>query len=239
MTAQGSPPKAVATVNWTKFIVRMALVSSLFPLVLFLAAGRLDWGMGWLYVVLTISVTAISRYLMIRRNPELLEERTSALSREDTKAWDKILAPVMAFSPLLQILVTGLDFRIDGSSTFALWLQVLGIVVMLAGYALATWAMLANAFFSSTVRMQTDRGQYVVTDGPYRLVRHPSYLGLLVGSLGTSLMLSSLWSLLPVALMMIVIVIRTALEDAVLQDELPGYRDYAQQTRYRLIPGLW
>ena len=99
--------------------------------------------------------------------------------------------------------------------------------------------MLVNPYFSSTVRIQKERGHQVVTDGPYRIVRHPSYLGTLVGSLGTSLMLSSLWSLIPAAALMITTIARTSLEDATLCDELPGYRQYAQQTRYRLFPGIW
>jgi len=239
MTAQTPVNATSDSVDWTTFIVRMTMVSLLFPLALFLAAGRLDWGMGWVYIVLAVGITIISRYLMIRRNPALLEERTTALSRDDTKRWDKILSPTMAFGPLVQIIVAGLDYRFGWSPAFASWVPWLGIVLMIIGYLFATWAMLTNAFFSSTVRIQTDRGQYVITDGPYRIVRHPSYLGLLIGSLGSSLVLGSAWSLVPAAMMMIVTVVRTALEDATLQNGLPGYREYAQTTRYRLFPGVW
>ncbi len=239
MSAQASPRQATVTVNWTKFIVRMAILAMAFLVLLFLSAGRLDWWMGWVYIVLVVGSTVISRYLMIRRNPELLEERTGALSREDTKSWDKIIAPIVSIGPLAQIVVAGLDFRFGWSPAFALWVQLLGIALMLSGYSFATWAMLTNAFFSSTVRIQTDRGQHVVTEGPYRIVRHPGYLGLLIGSVGTSLVLSSVWSLVPAVVVMIVMVMRTALEDAALHKELPGYQDYAQKTRYRLLPGLW
>jgi protein-S-isoprenylcysteine O-methyltransferase Ste14 len=241
MSAQMSPTpdQPAETVDWTKFAVRMTILSAMFPILLFLSAGQWDWGMGWVYVVLVVSITVISRYLMFRRNPGLLEERTEALSREDTKRWDKILAPLVAMSPLVQIIVAGLDFRNDWSPTFATWVEWLGIALLLVGYLFAGWVMLTNAFYSSTVRIQTDREQRVITEGPYRFVRHPSYLGFLIGSIGTSLILSSAWSLVVVALFGVVLVIRTSLEDAALQDELPGYREFTQKTRYRLFPGLW
>jgi protein-S-isoprenylcysteine O-methyltransferase Ste14 len=239
MAAGASSNRTPESVNWTKFIVRITIVAMLFPVFLFLSAGQLDWRMGWVYVVLVVSITVISRYLMIRRNPELLAERTGALSREDTKSWDKIIAPIVAVGRLAQIMVAGLDFRFDWSPVFALWVELFGIALLLTGYLFTTWAMLTNAFFSSTVRIQTDRAQYVITEGPYRIVRHPSYLGLLIGNVGTSLALSSLWSLVPVVLLMIVTVVRTALEDATLRSELPGYRDYANRVPYRLLPGVW
>ncbi len=240
MTAQTSSQQMPKSANWTKFAVRMLLLALLFPVLLFLSAGRLDWPMGWVYVVLVVSITTLSRYLMIRRNPALLEERTTALSRDDTKRWDKILAPIIAvIVPLGQIIVAGLDYRYDWSPAFAGWVEWAGIALMIAGYVFASWPMLINPYFSSTVRIQQERGQQVVTNGPYRMVRHPSYLGLLIGTAGVSLVLSSLWSLILVAVMLVAVVIRTALEDATLQRELPGYRDYAQKTRFRLFPGLW
>ena len=239
MTTQTSPQLSTSSVDWTKFAVRMTIVCSFFPILLFLSAGSLDWRMGWVYIILAISITVISRYLMIRRNPGLFAERSQALSREDTKGWDKILSPTLALGPLVIIVIAGLDYRLDWSPAFSVWVELLGLVLLIIGYLFATWAMLVNAYFSSAVRIQTDRGQQVVTNGPYRIVRHPSYLGLLLGNVGTSLVLSSLWSLIPTAILTIVIIVRTALEDATLQNELPGYRDYAQKTRYRLIPGLW
>ncbi|MBZ0295182.1 MAG: isoprenylcysteine carboxylmethyltransferase family protein [Anaerolineae bacterium] len=240
MSAQASPQQAHESANWTKFVVRMVIIVLLFPLLLFLSAGRLDWEMGWIYVILATISTAGSRYLMIRRNPGLLEERTTALNREDTKSWDKILVPIIAVvAPLSQIIVAGLDFRFDWSPPFALWIEVLGVGLLTIGYLFATCAMITNAFFSSTVRIQTDRGQQVVTEGPYRIVRHPGYSGLMLGAIGTSLILSSLWSLIPAAIMVSATIIRTRLEDATLHHELPGYREYAQKTRYRLLPGLW
>ena len=238
MTAHVSQHKS-KLVPWTQFWVRMTIVSALFPISLFVAAGRLDWTMEWVYVVLAVSITVVSRYLMIRRNPALFEERSQALRRDDTKSWDKIFVSIIVIGPLIQLIVVGLDMRYDWSPPFALWLEVMGLALVAIGFLFATWAMLTNAFYSSGVRIQSDRGQYVITDGPYQIVRHPSYIGLVIGNMGTSLALSSWWSLIPMAFVAVVIVVRTSLEDRALHDELPGYVDYVQQTRYRLVPGVW
>jgi protein-S-isoprenylcysteine O-methyltransferase Ste14 len=107
------------------------------------------------------------------------------------------------------------------------------------GWALFMWAMGANAFFSEAVRIQEERGHTVVTDGPYRYVRHPGYVGAILALFATPLLLGSLWALIPAGLATIGYVVRTALEDKTLQEELDGYTEYAQQTRYRLLPGVW
>ena len=97
----------------------------------------------------------------------------------------------------------------------------------------------SNRFFSTMVRIQADRGQTVATAGPYRYVRHPGYVGYSVSFFGMALALGSLWALVPAVLMACLLVVRTALEDRTLQDELAGYTDYARQVRYRLLPGIW
>jgi protein-S-isoprenylcysteine O-methyltransferase Ste14 len=107
------------------------------------------------------------------------------------------------------------------------------------GYAFAAWALIENRFFSSVVRIQADRGHVVCDSGPYRMVRHPGYAGSIPPLVGMVLALSSMWTLIPAAVALIIAVIRTALEDRTLQDELPGYRDYAGRVRYRLIPGIY
>ena len=239
MVSQTSSQQTDSSPNWTKFYVQLAIVALMFPVLLFLAAGRLDWGMGWVYVVLVAGSTVLSRTLMVRRNPDLLAERAGALSREDTKPWDKIIVPIVEISPLVQAIVAGLDFRNAWSAPFAPWIVLLGIALMVIGYGLTTWAMVTNAFFSSCVRLQTDRAQQVIASGPYRLVRHPGYLGLALGALGGSLVLGSWWSLIPGGLMALLLVVRTALEDRALQAELPGYADYTRRVRFRLLPGVW
>jgi protein-S-isoprenylcysteine O-methyltransferase Ste14 len=137
------------------------------------------------------------------------------------------------------VIVAGLDHRYGWSPVFPLWLIVLGFLLILLGYAFATWALIENRFFSSVVRIQVDRGHVVCDSGPYRIVRHPGYAGNVLALPGIVLALSSMWTIIPAVAALIIAVIRTVLEDQTLQDELPGYRDYTQRVRYRLIPRIY
>jgi protein-S-isoprenylcysteine O-methyltransferase Ste14 len=169
-----------------------------------------------------------------------MAERDQAEKSPGVKPWDKVLAPLMAISisfPL--IIVAGLDHRHGWSPVFPVWLNILGLVLIAAGYAFAAWALAGNHFFSSMVRIQTERGHVVCDSGPYRIVRHPGYAGNILPLPGIALALGSTWALIPAAVALIIAVIRTALEDRTLQDELSGYRDYARRVRYRLIPGIY
>ena len=177
--------------------------------------------------------------LAARRHPDLLAERARFMQHENAKPWDKILAPLVGLGGGLVPLVAGLDVLFDWSPTFSLPVKILSLVIILAGYALGSYALIENRFFSGMVRLQTDRGHQVVSSGPYRWMRHPGYAGALLTYLATPLFLDSLWAFLPTAFITIVLVIRTALEDRFLQDELEGYRDYARRVRYRLLPGVW
>jgi protein-S-isoprenylcysteine O-methyltransferase Ste14 len=115
----------------------------------------------------------------------------------------------------------------------------MGVIGLVLAMAVTYWAMASNPFLSTIVRIQDDRGHYVVTSGPYRYVRHPMYAAIFLMWPGIALELGSWWALIPAAVIVIVFVIRTALEDRMLQAELPGYVEYAQHTRYRLLPGVW
>ena len=182
---------------------------------------------------------AISRALAARRHPDLLAERARFLQHEDAKPWDKTLAPLVGLGGGLIPLVAGLDAMFDWSPKFSLLVKILALVILLAGYALGSYALIENRFFSGMVRIQTDRGQQVVSSGPYSWMRHPGYAGALLTYLATPLFLDSGWVFLPTVFITILLVIRTALEDRFLQDELEGYRDYARRVRYRLLPGVW
>jgi protein-S-isoprenylcysteine O-methyltransferase Ste14 len=136
-------------------------------------------------------------------------------------------------------LVAGLDALFGWSPPFSLPVKILALLIILAGYTLGSYALIENRFFSGMVRIQTDRGHQVVSSGPYSWMRHPGYAGALLTYLATPFFLDSRWAFLPAMFITIVLVIRTSLEDKVLQDELDGYRDYARQVRYRLLPGVW
>jgi protein-S-isoprenylcysteine O-methyltransferase Ste14 len=220
--------------------VIFVIYTLLFPAVIFLAAGTLRWPMGWWYYGLSVSATIISRLIVARVNPDQLRERGTGMSAENTKNWDRTLSMLVGLVlPVIALVVVGFDRRWSWSPAFAAWIPILGIVMMLLGYALATWAFVVNRFFSGVVRIQTERGHHVISSGPYSFVRHPGYLGGLISLLATPLLLESLWGFVPVAVYITVLVMRTALEDQTLQDELPGYRDYSQRTRFRLLPGVW
>ena len=168
-----------------------------------------------------------------------MAERQNTESLGKAKAWDKVLAPLMAFGiGFPMVIAAGLDHRYHGSHEFPLWSIVLGFLLISVGYAFAVWAMAENRFFSSVVRIQTDRGHVVCDSGPYRFVRHPGYAGNILALFGIVLALSSMWTLIPAVVVSIISVVRTVLEDRTLQNELPGYRDYARRVRYRLMPGI-
>jgi protein-S-isoprenylcysteine O-methyltransferase Ste14 len=231
--------KAVQTATSRQWI-RLLVAYFSIPLVLLACGGDIGWWQAWVYSVLIVAAGIGGRMWAERRHPGLMAERQNMESIQGAKAWDKVLAPLMALSigyPL--VIVAGLDHRYGWSTEFPLWLNVLGFILISLGYAFASWALAENRFFSSVVRIQTDRGHVVCDSGPYRMVRHPGYAGNIPPLLGIVLALSSVWTLIPAAVALIIAVIRTVLEDQTLQEELPGYRDYAQRVRYRLIPWIY
>lgn len=227
--------KAVGWKVWLRFAAFMLLL----PMVLFIAAGRVDWVWAWVYVGVAVSFTFISRIVVIRTNPDLIAERAQSLEREDVKGWDRMILFFILVGPLAMLIVAGLDERFGWSPQIPLALQLVALAIMMLGYVVGTWAMAVNRYFSAVVRIQKDRGQTVVSDGPYRFVRHPSYATGIVSCLVTPIMLGSLWALIAGGLTVILYIVRTALEDRTLHDELPGYAEYAQRVRYRLLPGIW
>ncbi len=223
-----------------KALLKFAIYILLVPAILFLSAGTLNWGMAWLYVRVMIASGLISWIIMIRTSPDLIAERSKFLKAEGVKAWDKVLAPgVGIVGPLVMWIVAGLDLRFGWLPNIPLVLGLVALVIVVIGYALVIWAVAVNQFFSSVVRIQTDRGHTVITTGPYRFVRHPGYTGGIVSYLATPVALGSLWALIPAGLTVLLLVVRTALEDRTLQKELSGYKEYTQQTRHRLLPGIW
>ena len=222
--------------QWIRLVVAYLLI----PLILLICGGDLGWWQAWLYSLLIVAAGIGGRMWAEQRHPGLMAERQNIENIQNAKTWDKVLAPLMAVSigyPM--VCVAGLDHRFIWSSEFPLWLIVAGFIVISLGYAFAAWALAENRFFSSVVRIQTDRGHVVCDSGPYRFVRHPGYSGNILALFGIVLALGSVWTLIPAAVASFIAVIRTALEDQTLQEELPGYRDYARRVRYRLIPWIY
>jgi len=203
--------------------------------ILFLSAGPLEWGMNWVYLGLVTLSTLILSWLM---PAELIEERSGLPA--GAKKWDITLTLWMARGgPIVTMTLIGLDERYGWSPSLPPALQLGATLLLVAALALTDWAVLTNKFFSGLVRIQTERGHTVISDGPYNHMRHPGYAGAILYELATPVMLGSLWAMFSTALTVSVIILRTALEDRTLQRELDGYRAYTRQVRYRLFPGLW
>ena len=219
---------------------RLIVVYSFIPLVLFICGGDFSWWQAWLYCLLIIAAGIGGRIWAEWRHPGLLAERQSTENFNRAKAWDKVLAPLMALSlSFPMVIVAGLDHRYGWSPVFPLWLNLIGFILITLGYAFAAWALAENRFFLSVVCIQMDQGHVVCDTGPYRIVRHPGYAGNIPPLLGIVLALGSVWALIPAAVALIIAVIRTVLEDQTLQEELPGYREYALRVRYRLTPRIY
>lgn len=223
-----------------KALAGFVALSLLLPLILFASAGDLAWTMGWLYVAIVLVVSIGSRLLVWRLNPSLLAERASSFGRSNTKAWDRIFVSVLVgICPLATWILAGLSHRFGWpahSSALLVW-SATGLLVL--GGVISAWAMAANRFFSTVVRIQEDRGHTVVSSGPYRFVRHPGYLGAVLVNLAAPLMLQAYWALVPTLLCVVALFARTAAEDRTLHVELPGYPEYAARTRHRLLPFIW
>jgi len=222
--------------NWIRLVSAYLLI----PLMLLMSGGELGWRQAWLYSLLVVTAGIGGRLWAELRHPGLMVERQNIENIQNAKTWDRVLAPLMAVSvSYAMVLVAGLDHRYHWSAEFPGWLVAIGFILISLGYAFATWALAENRFFSSVVRIQMDRGHVVCDSGPYEIVRHPGYAGNILALFGIVLALSSVWALIPAAVATIITVIRTALEDRTLQDELPGYRDYVRRVRYRLIPWMY
>ncbi|MBI4670081.1 MAG: isoprenylcysteine carboxylmethyltransferase family protein [Chloroflexi bacterium] len=161
-------------------------------------------------------------------------------TKPSSKPWDKkIVLFIGIVGPLMLLIVAGLNERYGWLPALAPEVQWFGVVLMIAGSIISSWALVVNKFFSGVVRIQTERGHTVVNSGPYKFVRHPGYAGALLYYIGAPLGLGAFGAMLPALFIIGVLIVRTALEDQTLQQELAGYSEYAKQTRYRLLPRIW
>jgi len=222
-----------------KIILQLLIVLVLIPLLPLLLTGRWGWWQAWLYAGISFCGFIFSRALAARKHPDLLAERAKFTEHHDAKSWDKVLAPLMGMGSGLVPLTIGLEHRLGGAASYGPAVEGIGAALILAGYALGTWCLVANRYFSGMVRIQYDREHQVVSRGPYQFVRHPGYLGAMITYLGTPFLLDGRWTFLAVAFLLVVTIIRTALEDGTLQEELDGYREYAREVPYRFLPGIW
>jgi protein-S-isoprenylcysteine O-methyltransferase Ste14 len=221
-----------------RWLLRETMGNLMLIAILFGIVGRWDWWMGWVLSAMYIIWSASIAILILPVNPAMLAER--ARPHAGTEKWDMVLLGVMGFLMVAEYVVASLDVRRGWSPQLPLTLQMLGLAIAILGHNfLLVWAMVSNAFFVATVRLQTDRQQTVTSNGPYRYLRHPGYLGALLNHLGTPFMLGALWALIPAILTALVLIVRTNLEDKFLLKNLGGYAEYANRVHYRLLPGVW
>ncbi len=241
MDANPSPTperqKAGSRLIVIRWLIREHLGVVFVALALFLSAGRTDWAMGWALVLITLVWVEANALVIIPRHPELLAERMGP--RKGAQTWDTVLMSFVGLAVLARLIIAGLDLRFGWTTGISFPLQITALVVAALGYGLGVWATAVNTFFSQIVRIQSERGHQVVTNGPYRFVRHPGYTGVILFELAVPIMLGSWWALAVGGFIAVLMITRTVLEDRTLQAELDGYPEYAQQVKCRLLPGVW
>ena len=220
-----------------RFVLRESLGLVVLGVALFWSAGRTDWWPAWACLSLTAAWIAATLVVILRTNPSLLAERLGP--RKGAKTWDVAILGALGVTQLARYVVAGLEQRHAWTSGFPPSAQAIALVLCAAGFALVVWATGSNAFFSQVVRIQHEHQHGVARGGPYRWVRHPAYVGMILFELAAPVMLDSRWALLPSVLGALLFVLRTALEDRTLRAELPGYGDYAREVGARLVPGSW
>jgi protein-S-isoprenylcysteine O-methyltransferase Ste14 len=228
----GSSPPVI------RALLQVAVLLPILTVLLFVPAGQLDWTMGWIFVGAYLAGLFLSTLLAALAHRDLAMERMEP--PQGAKEWDRKLLNLYHLLSLLVLLpLAGFDRRFRWSPRMHGGIPLAAMVVLIMGYSLAGWAMVVNPFFSAVVRIQSDRGHRVVSSGPCRYARHPAYVGWIAMTLASAFVLGSVWALIPSVCAVAVLVVRTALEDRALLEELDEYGEYAQRVRYRLLPGVW
>ncbi len=212
-------------------------MESIIGVMLFASAGDLSWWPGWAYLVILFLSTLLPLWGPFRLDEGLIEERMAP--KPGAKPWDRYFVSLVGLFTLAELIVPGLDHRWNWTPSQPVWKHLLGVGLILLGTLGLIWAMKSNRFFSSFIRIQQDRGHQVIDAGPYQFVRHPGYAFWALRTLGVPLLFGSDWAFIVAGLFMAMFIVRTILEDRVLQQELPGYREYAERVTWKLIKGIW
>ena len=223
--------------TWLLLIVRM----SLFAIALLWPAGTWQWWEAWIIIGLwTVFGVVLTQYLL-RHDPALLAERMKFMPLDkDQKVWDKVLMLLFFIACIALYILPGFDVaRYGWSEPLPVWMKILAMLVQLPCFLFLGWIMRENTYLSQVVKIDKDRGHQVVTTGPYALVRHPMYTVVIILLFALPVALGSRYALILAVFLTLLLIIRTYLEDRTLHEELEGYSEYAKQTRYRLIPGIW
>lgn len=220
------------------YVIRTFISLLLQAVFLFAAAGHFNLPRAWIFLGAAFVCFLANTIIMVKLNPALVNQR--ARRRQDTKSWDRVLLPLFIIIGFYLVPITiGLDVGRFKWSHLSIHFAVLGFVLYITSVVLATLSMVQNKFFEVSVRHQKDRDQQVVTTGTYNIVRHPGYTAGVLGVLGVPLVIGSVFGLIPAGIAVLVLIIRTSLEDKALHQELAGYPEYAKRVKYRLFPGIW
>jgi protein-S-isoprenylcysteine O-methyltransferase Ste14 len=223
-----------------KTVVRLATSSILglvsFGLILFLPAGTLNYWQAWVFIAVFTAATIVPTIHLYKTNPAALQRRMHAGPRAETRTAQKVIITVAFVAIFVLVAFSGLDHRM-GWSTVPVWVCLLGDVLVAVGLGIAMLVITQNGYAASTVTVE--EGQQVVSGGVYKFIRHPMYVGNLIMMFGMPLALGSYWALLFVVPDVVVIIARILDEEKLLIQELPGYNEYAQRVRYRLMPNVW
>jgi protein-S-isoprenylcysteine O-methyltransferase Ste14 len=217
-------------------VLRALLAPVLMVGLLFLVAGTWQYWQAWVYLTINM-ILLLLMSTVLSPNAELVEERLNP--KQGMKGWDKFYFAVTTPLYILALVLAGLDKRFGWTTNLPLTVYWISVAVYVLGQAIFQWARYTNQYFSSVVRIQTDRGQTVCKDGPYKYVRHPGYLGGFLFTITIGLVLGSWVATIPQILAALMLVWRTAREDRTLQAELPGYVEFTHETKYRLLTGIW
>jgi protein-S-isoprenylcysteine O-methyltransferase Ste14 len=236
MTDQKEPERSKPDTrkNIIRRLMQVSMTVILSALILFLSAGQIKWIYAWIYILTSVLVIVTNAFIF---RPELISER--GRKKENVEKWDKIITGIILIPWVTFYFIAGLDIRFGWSPVLADWIHIAALIIFILGNALVSWAMMANTYFSTSVRIQNDRGHTVTSGGPYSYIRHPGYLGMIIYLLSTPIILGSVWALIPTFITITLFIIRTSFEDDTLKNKLEGYKEYAERVKYRLFAGIW
>jgi protein-S-isoprenylcysteine O-methyltransferase Ste14 len=220
-----------------KLLIKGFVTNIIFSAILFICAGRMNYTQGWIFLSINI-LSTLMNYFTIYKNTDLINERANL--GEGIKSWDKLLLGISAIVYVIIIVIAGLDSgRFQWTNNSSWIIIITGILLTFIGQILFLTARSQNNFFSSVVRIQKERGHTVCDKGLYKIVRHPGYLGMMISLIALPFITTSIWSIIPTLVAVILLLIRTSLEDRTLKNELDGYVEYSKNTRNKLIPLIW
>ena len=220
-----------------RWVIQEIFRTGMTGVILFGMSRRFDWPGAWIILALYLVWITANTLLLYKRSPGLLAER--AKKQRSAMMSDTIFLAIYGFAVISKYLLAGLQVYIEGLPRWDWQTGMVAILVAIFGYGLVTWSMWANAYFSMVVRLQQERSQCVVDQGPYRFVRHPGYTGSAIFDLATPFILGSSWALYAGIVAVAAIIVRAVQEDNYLQKNLDGYKGYMQKVQSRLIPWVF